>query len=234
MSAVYRRELHAYFRSPVGYVFCAVYLVFSGIYFNSVLMTGQSSQFPQIYYGLLNVILLILPVLTMRMFSEERRHKTDQLLLTSPVGLTSLVMGKYLAALTVYGSCILFTLVYAVVFTFFTTPSWALIIGNILGAILFGGAFISIGMFISSLTESQIVAAIGAFFIGTMLTLLDVIPQITSNKVILWIIDKISFVGRYEPFTLGLLDFSSLIFFASVSAVFIFLTIMSIEKRRWS
>lgn len=233
MLAVFKRELHAYFRSPTGYVFCAVYLVFSGIYFNSVLMSGQSSQFPQIYYGLLNVILLILPVLTMRMFSEERRHKTDQLLLTSPISLTSLVLGKYLAALAVYASCILFTLVYAVVFTFFAQPSWPLIIGNIIGAILFGGAFISVGMFISSLTESQVVAAIGAFFIGTMFTLLDVIPMLTTNTFILKVINWISFVGRYTPFTMGLLDFSSLVFFAGISAVFIFLTIMAIEKRRW-
>lgn len=233
MTAIFKRELHAYFRSPAGYVFCAVYLVFSGIYFNSVLMSGQSSQFPQIYYGLLNVILLILPVLTMRMFSEERRHKTDQLLLTSPVSITSLVMGKYFAALAVYAGCILFTLVYAVVFTFFAQPSWALIIGNIFGVTLFGGAFISIGMFISSLTESQVVAAIGAFFIGTMFTLLDVIPVLTTNTFILKVIEWISFVGRYTPFTMGLLDFSSLVFFASISAVFIFLTIMSIEKRRW-
>ncbi|MBP3414512.1 MAG: ABC transporter, partial [Clostridia bacterium] len=109
----------------------------------------------------------------------------------------------------------------------------ALIIGNIFGVTLFGGAFISIGMFISSLTESQVVAAIGAFFIGTMFTLLDVIPVLTTNTFILKVIEWISFVGRYTPFTMGLLDFSSLVFFASISAVFIFLTIMSIEKRRW-
>jgi len=234
MLAVFNRELHAYFRSPTGYVFCAVYLVFSGIYFNSVLMSGQSSQFPQIYYGLLNVILLILPVLTMRMFSEERRQKTDQILITSPVSIFSLVMGKFLSALLIYTACVLFTLIYAIVFTFFADPGWALVFGNVFGAILFGAAFIAVGMFISSTTESQVIAAIISFFLGTIFILLDVIPVLITNETAVKVIAWISFVGRYTPFTKGLLDFSGITFFVSVTAMFIFFTMQSIEKRRWA
>ncbi|MBQ4312790.1 MAG: ABC transporter permease [Clostridia bacterium] len=235
MTAIFKRELSAYFRSPIGYVFCAVYLFFSALYFRAVLLGRQSSEFPQIYYGMLSIILLILPVLTMRLFSEERRQKTDQILITSPVSIFSLVLGKFLSALTVYAGCTLFTLLYAVVFRIFTgvSPGWALVFGNVLGAILFGAAFIAVGMFISCLTESQVVAAIGTFFIATVFILLDVIPMLVTNEVVLSIIEWISFVGRYTPFTEGLLDFSSVIFFLSATALFIFLTMQSIERRRW-
>ncbi|MDD6394873.1 MAG: ABC transporter permease [Acutalibacteraceae bacterium] len=234
MKAIYKRELSSCFRSPTGYVFCAIYLFFSAMYFNSVLSTGQSSEFPQIYYGMLNIVLLMLPLLTMRLFSEERKYKTDQVLLTSPINITPLVMGKFLSSLTVYVGCTLFTLIYAVVFCFFVTPSWSLIAGNILGAILFGAAFIAVGMFISSMTESQFVAAMGSFSIATVFIILDVIPLVTDNEFIVSLVNSISFVGRYTPFTNGILDISSIIFFLSITAVFIFLTVRVLEKRRWS
>ena len=234
MKAIYKRELSACFRSPIGYLFCAIYLFFSGMYFNSVLSVGQSSEFPQIYYGMLNIVLLMLPMLTMRLFSEERKYKTDQILLTSPVNITPLVLGKFFSALTIYTGCTLFTLVYAIVLSFFTQPSWALIIGNIFGAILFGAAFIGIGMFISSMTESQFVAGMGSFSIATIFIILDVIPLVTNNELIVSLTRNISFVGRYKPFTSGILDVSSIIFFVSIAAAFIFLTVRVLEKRRWS
>lgn len=234
MKAIIKRELFSYFRSPVGYVFCAVYLFFSSLYFRTVLMSGSSAYFPQIYYGMLNIILLIMPILTMRMFSEERRQKTDQILITSPVSIFSLVMGKFLSALLVYTACVLFTLIYAIVFTFFADPGWALVFGNVFGAILFGAAFIAVGMFISSTTESQVIAAIISFFLGTIFILLDVIPVLITNETAVKVIEWISFVGRYTPFTNGLLDFSGIVFFVSVTAMFIFFTMQSIEKRRWA
>ncbi len=234
MKAIYKKELNAYFRSPIGYVFCAIYIFFSAMYFNSVLSVGESSEFPQIYYGMMNIILLMLPLLTMRLFSEEKKYKTDQVLLTSPVNITPLVMGKFFSSLTVYVGCTLFTLIYAVVFCFFASPSWALIAGNILGAILFGAAFISVGMFISSMTESQFVAAMGSFSIATIFIILDVIPLITDSELVTSIVNNISFVGRYTPFTEGILDISSVIFFLSITAAFIFMTVRVLEKRRWN
>ena len=234
MGAIIKRELNAYFRSPAGYVFCAVYIFFSALSFRAVLLDGQSSQFPQIYSGMMNIDLLILPVLTMRLFSEERRQKTDQILITSPVSIFSLVMGKFLAAMCVYAGCTLFTLLYAVVLSVFVDPGWALVAGNIVGALMFGGAFIAIGMFISSLTESQVVAAIGSFFISTLCILIDVVPMLVNNDTVSSIVRYISFVEQYTPFTQGLLSFSSSVFFLSIMALFIFLTMQSIEKRRWA
>ena len=234
MGAIIKRELSAYFRSPIGYVFCAVYIFFSALFFRAVIIDGQSSQFPQIYSGMMNIDLLILPVLTMRLFSEERRQKTDQILITSPISIFSLVMGKFIAAFCVYAACTLFTLVYAVVLSVFVNPGWALIAGNIIGALLFGGAFIAIGMFISSLTESQIVAAIGSFFISTLCILIDVVPMVVNNDTLSDVLKYVSFVRQYTPFTQGLLSFSSIVFFLSIMALFIFLTMQSIEKRRWA
>jgi len=234
MLAIFKRELSAYLRSPIGYVFCAVYLFFSALYFRTVLVGGQSFYFPQVYYGMINIILLVLPILTMRMFSEERKQKTDQILLTSPVSIFSLVCGKYLAAMAIYTSVVLFTLVYALVFTLYADPGWGLVFGNIFGAILFGSAFISVGMFISSLTENQVVAAIISFFLGTTFILLDVIPVLITNQTVVKLIEWVSFVGRYTPFTEGLFDFSSIVFFVSVTAMFFFFTMQSIERRRWA
>lgn len=234
MLAVIKREMGAYFRAPLGYVFCAVYLFFSGLYFSSVLLSGMSAAFSEVYDGMLSIILLVLPVLTMRLFSEERRHRTDQILITSPVGIWPLVLGKFVAAMAVYAACTLFTLVYAVVLSFFVTPAWALIFGNIIGSLLYGGAFIAIGMFISSLTESQVVAAIGTFFIAAMFIILDVIPFLTSNDSLVQLVSAVSFVDRYAHFAMGILDFSSIVYFLSVSAFFIFLTVRVIERRRWN
>lgn len=234
MGAIIRRELSAYFRSPIGYIFCAVYIFFSALFFRTVLLSGMSSQFPQIYYSMINVILLTLPILTMRLFSEERRQKTDQILITSPIGVLPLVLGKYLAAMAVYSVCVLFTVIYAVVFSFFADPGWALVLGNIFGSLLFGSAFIALGMFISSLTESQVVAAIGTFFVATIFIILDVIPMLITNQAALDFIEWISFYGRYTPFSEGIFDFSSVIFFLSFSALFIFGTTQVIERRRWA
>lgn len=234
MLAIFKRELTAYLRSPIGYVFCAVYLFFSALYFRTVLVSGVSFYFPQIYYGMINIILLILPLLTMRMFSEERRQKTDQVLITSPVSVFSLVMGKFLAALTIYSFVLAFTVIYAIVFSFYADPAWGLVFGNMLGALLFGAAFITVGMFISSLTESQVVAAIMSFFIGTIFILLDVIPVLITNETVVELINWVSFVGRYTPFTEGLFDFSSIIFFLSITSMFFFFTMQSIERRRWA
>ena len=234
MKAIYKRELGAYFHSMTGSLFCAIYLFFSALYFNSVLAGGRSSEFPQIYAGMLNLILLMLPLLTMRLFSEERKYRTDQILLTSPVNITPLVMGKFLSALTVYAGCTLLTLVYAVVFCYFAAPSWPLVFGNLFGATLFGAAFIAVGMFISSMTESQFVSAMGSFCIATVFVILDVIPLVTSSPLVVTLVNSISFVGRYTPFTKGILDFSSITFFVSIAASFIFLTVRVLEKRRWS
>lgn len=235
MKAIIKKEFSTYFKSPLGYVFIAVYLFFSGMFFSNILYMGYSSQFPQVYYSMFDIIMLILPLLTMRLFSEDKKYKTDQALLTAPISITSLVVGKYLSALCIYAMCVAMTIVYAIVFSFFAEISWALVVCNLIGALLFGGAFIAIGVFISSLTESLVIAAMGTFVVSAFFLLMNVlIPTVNGNVFYDFLANWISFNSRYTPFTEGILDFSSIIYFLSIIASFLFLTVRAIESKRWS
>lgn len=235
MKAILKKEFAAYFHSPVGYVFCAAYLFFSALFFLQILAVGISDYFTDIYGAMKYFILILVPILTMRLFSEERRQKTDQVLITSPISITSIVFGKFFAAFTVYIGCVLFTLIYACVMSIFVSPPWLLIFGNIIGTLFYGATFIALGMLISSMTVNQSVAAILTFSINIILMLIDIIvPMFTNNKFVLSIVNFISFAKKFDPFVIGILDFSSLIYFLSTTALFIFLTIRVIERRRWS
>lgn len=233
MSAIVKREFNAYFRSPLGYVFLAVYLFFSGTYFVQVLNSGMAANFPYVYYGMFSIILLLLPLLTMRLVSEDKKLKTDQLLLTSPISVPSLILGKFIAAASIYGICVAFTVIYALIFSIYTDPGWALVACNLVGALLFGSAFIAIGIFISALTESMVIAALGTFVVSAAFILLDILPSASSGKFVDFLVKWLSFDSRYTPFTKGLMDFGSIVFFVSIIAVFLFLSIRVMESKRW-
>lgn len=235
MSAIIKKEFSAYFKSPLGYVFIALYLFFSGLFFANILKMGYSSEFSRVYYSMFDIIMLILPLLTMRLFSEDRKLKTDQALLTAPISIFSLVFGKFIAAMLIYSICIGVTIIYALVFNAFTEISWALVLCNVIGSILFGGAFISIGVFISSLTESLVISAMGTFFVSALFLLMNVIiPTSGGNVFYDFLANWVSFNSRYTPFTKGILDFSSIIYFISIISAFLFFTVRAIERRRWS
>jgi ABC-2 type transport system permease protein len=166
--------------------------------------------------------------------SEEKKLKTDQLLLTAPVSLGGQVFAKFIAAFLMYILALSITLVYALVLTAYTTPGWAMVIGNYVGLLLVGGAIISIGLFISTLTESQIVAAIGTYGVVIVVLLIDALGSIFTSALAQKIVYSISFYNRYIEFTQGLFNLEHVIFFISFFAVFIFLTVRLLEKRRWN
>ncbi len=234
MRAITKRELKSYFTSPIGYVCVAMILALYGYYFFQVLMLRSSSYISSVYATMFIWSMMIIPIITMRSFSEEMRNRTDQALLTAPVGVTSIVAGKFLAALAVYAIAMVGTLIPVAVIGLFSAPEWALIFGNFFGSLLYGAAMISIGVFISSLTQSQIVAAIGTFGISILLLVVDQLSSLVSNPVAVKLIGWLSFNTRYQPFTKGIFDLSSIVFFLSVIAVFIFLTARKLESRRWS
>ncbi|MGX8710590.1 MAG: ABC transporter permease subunit [bacterium] len=234
MRAITKRELKSYFTSPIGYVCVAMILALYGYYFFQVLMLRSSSYISSVYATMFIWSMMIIPIITMRSFSEEMRNRTDQALLTAPVGVTSIVAGKFLAALAVYAIAMVGTLIPVAVIGLFSAPEWALIFGNFFGSLLYGAAMISIGIFISSLTQSQIVAAIGTFGISILLLVVDQLTSLVSNAVAVKLIGWLSFNTRYQPFTKGIFDLSSIVFFLSVIAVFIFLTARKLESRRWS
>ena len=183
---------------------------------------------------MMGVFCILIPLLTMKLFADDRRLKTEQLLLTSPVSLFGMVMGKYLAALTVFAATLAvnsfnFFLLYR-----YGTPNGAVIAANVLGIFFLGAAFIAVGVFLSSVTENQLIAAVSSIAVIGMLILLsflaDEIPVVWVRTVIDWF----SVMSRYAPFTNGLLDISAIIYYVSFAAVFLFLTVRVYEKRRWS
>ena len=233
MLAVLRREFKSYFTSPIGYVFIAVAYVVAGVFFYLSNILSNSNDMSGVFSSFFLFTLLFVPLLTMRMCADERRLKTDQALLTAPVSLFALMMGKYLAAVLVYALAISISLVFALIVSVTAVANWAMIIGSFVGTLLFGACVIAIGMFISSLTESQLVSAIGSLFVSLALWMIDSIASIMPTNFLKQAVGSLSFYSRYNDFAVGILDLANIFFFVSVCAVFVFLTIRVFEKRRW-
>lgn len=235
MTAIFKRELRSYFSSPIGYVCVAALAALYGFFYFVVMVQGSSSYIPNIVYStMFNFSMLVIPIITMRSMTDDQKNKTDQILLTAPVGVTAIVAGKFLACFVVFFIASTIGLLPAVAMSFFSTPGWGEIIGNYLGTLLYGGAMISIGVFISSLTVSQIIAAIGTFAVSVFLMYIDALASSINNAVVATIVSWISFSNRYSTFTQGLFSVSSTVFFLSVMAIFVFLTARRVESRRWS
>lgn len=233
MNAVFKREMRSYFSSPIGYVVLTVFALFEGFFFY-YLFSSNYGDIATLFAFMMNIAMFVCPILTMRLISEDKRLKVDQALLTAPVSLWGIVMGKFFAALAVYAMCFSLTLVNQIIFAFFVTPDWMIYIGNLLGNLLLGAALIAIGIFISALTESQLVAAVVSFGAVMLVLMVDSIASAIQIDVISKVVAALSFVTRQETFNSGVLDFSNLIYFLSVCAVFLFLTVRMLEKKRWS
>ena len=234
MTAVLKREFSAYFKSPVGYVFIAVSFLFSGFFFWLFSLSIGSTDISDVFVGMFYIFMIFVPVLTMRLLADENKQKTDQLLLTAPVGLMSLVFGKFLAAYLIFLMGDLIMLIYGVVLSFVTTVNWALILGNFVALALIGGVFVSAGLFVSSLTESQMVAAVGSIAVNVALALINVIASVIPVQFISDVLSSVSVFDRYYEFTTGIFSLGNIIFFVSVVVIFMFLTVRILEKRRWA
>ena len=234
MTAVLKREFSAYFKSPVGYVFIAVSFLFSGFFFWLFSLSIGSTDISDVFVGMFYVFMVFVPVLTMRLLADENKQKTDQLLLTAPVGLMSLVFGKFLAAYLIFLMSDIIMLIYGVVLSLVATVNWALILGNFVALALIGGVFVSAGLFVSSLTESQMVAAIGSMAANVALALINVIASVIPVKFLSDVVESVSVFDRYVEFTRGMFSLGNVIFFISVMVIFLFLTVRVLEKRRWA
>lgn len=235
MGAIFKREFRAYFQSPLGYIFLAIMYLFSGLFFTNML-SASSSYIQYVFAMMFSLIMIIIPFLTMRLMSEDKKLKTDQLLLTSPTSVSGVVWGKYLAALTVFFMGVAMMIIYMLILATFTTPNWNIFLGNFIGVILFGAAIISIGLFVSSLTESQMIAAIISYAIIMLISFFDTLATSMPQNLsfLATIFQKLSFNARYQDLVSGVLNISHLIFFISITVVFNFLTVRVIEKKRWS
>ena len=287
MAAVYKHEIKTYFTNVYGYVFSAFLLVFAGIYTMAYNLKGLYTNFEYVPASMSFVFLIIVPILTMRVLAEERKQKTDQLLYALPLGMTRVILGKFAAMLTVFLVPTLIMCVYPVILSTFGNVYFPAAYGALLAFFLLGAALISIGMFISSITESQAVAA-GVCF-GVMLLnyflaslasyvsteasaslaaltiiviLIAVVVRIVTKSTFLAVLvgavfeaaliifyvvntsafsglfadimEKLSLFERFNVFIDGVFDITGIVYFLSVIGIFLFLSVQSMEKRRWN
>lgn len=234
MFAIYKRELKSYFSSAIGYVVLATFVFFASLFFVIYNLVYDTTSMTNVFGSMMLIYVFLIPILTMRTFSEEKRQKTDQALLTAPVSLTGIVLGKFFAALTIYAIGLCSLIIFALILAAFATVETWVIVGNIVGMLLVGAALISIGIFISNLTESQIIAAIASIFAMLLLYLLSNFATLTDNTVIQNIITSISITDRYTNFAVGIFNLSDAVFYLSIAVLFVFFTVRMLEKRRWS
>jgi ABC-2 type transport system permease protein len=234
VTAIFKRELSSYFTSTIGYIFMAVFLAISGaIVWFTGFFSGTTSM-GNYFFIMIFFFIILIPILTMKLLSEERRSRTDQLLLTSPVSLFGIVTGKFLAAFALFEITFLVSLVNFIPLTLYGKLQGAQIISNFIGISCLAATLISLGIFISGLTESQFVAAI-ASIASILLTLIVGIFSSSIEKDFLRSVVKwFSLLDRYANFRFGLFDFSSVLYYVSLTLIFLFMSVRVLEKRRWA
>jgi len=240
MWAIFKREVKSFFFSPIAYVYLCIFVFISGFFFTMSIIPQSPDVMPAVNYGdtlstMTFTLLFVIPILTMRLMSEERKNATDLLLLTSPVSLTGIVAGKYLAAVFEFMVGLVISLIYPVILAFFSTIDVSVIFTGYVGCFLVGATFIAIGLFASSLSKNQITAAILSFCFLLIIWVFEAVKALfnlseNSQK----ILDSFLVLKKYDEFSSGLFDFGALIFFISLIVLFLFFTLRTIERRRWS
>jgi ABC-2 type transport system permease protein len=243
MFAIYKKELRSYFITPVGYVYVGIFLALSALlccYTTLQSMTYNTSSY---FMFMVFALVILIPLLTMRLFADEKKQRTEQMILTAPVSITGMVLGKFLAAYTVFGSVTVFSSLYFLIIGIYGHVKVPLLLGNLLAVLLVGMALIAIGLFISAITENQLSAAvvtIGALALMLVLNVLNSIgseeagTRLINNYAVRYVIDWVSVVSRYDYFRAGYLDWSAMLYYCSLVFVFLFLTVRIYERRRWA
>lgn len=251
-----RRELQSLFVSPIAYVALSGFAVLAGWFFFNLL--AQFQEMTSVYMQLamqrpdllqqinlsemviqptwmnLTVILVILfPILTMRLIAEERRQRTDELLLTSPVSTGAIVLGKYLAIMIVYAAMLALTLSFPLVLVVWGSPApgWGELLTPYLGLLLLGGTFAAVGLFTSSITTNQIVAAIACFVVLLMFYVIDWIGG-SAGGVVKDVLEYVSLVRRYQDFVKGIIDVKSVVYYLSFAMLALFLSKTALDGLR--
>lgn len=232
MAAILKREIKAYFHSPVAYVLIGLFIFISSLFFLPNLFV-QSANFNDNLSSMALILLFIIPILTMRTLAEERKNGTEVLLVTSPVSIWGIVLGKFFGALFVYLVLVVITFVYPIILISFGGALTAQLVGGYAGFILLGAACIAVGVFASSLTENQVVAAVLGFVALLTMWLIDFIANFAGG-VFAQALQWLSLISRYNDFNRGILALSPVVYYLSFIMVFLFLTVRVLEKRRWS
>jgi len=230
--AIARRELYSYFVSPIAYVVGALFLVVSGFLFSIILGLSNEASMRSLFGNYAVIFLFIVPALTMRLLAEEQRTGTMELLLTAPVRDSQLVLGKFLGAFLLLLGILAVTAIYPLVLVLAGNPDRGPILAGYLGVILQGAAFLAIGLFASSLTQNQVIAALLAFVILLLLWLADALGNFTTGR-IGDLFRFLSITRHLDEFPRGVIDTRNILYFLSVIAAALFFTVQSVQARRW-
>lgn len=235
MLAVFKKEMRSYFTSVIGYVFLVLYLTLAGLIFCFTTLFAMSSSVTEFYSYMMVISAVVLPLLTMKSFSEERKGKTEQLLLTSPVSITGIVIGKFLAAYVMFAACMVLNSLYFLILLNYSSLKIILLIGNLVAILLVGMVFIAIGLFVSALTENQLSAAIGTIAIILAFLFIGLLGSlIPSSYGIRYVLDFLSIFSRFQTFSGGYFDFAALSYYISLAAIFLYLTVRIYDRRRYN
>lgn len=230
--AVYRREVEAYFLSPVAYVFMAVFLLLTGWFFSARLFVTQYINMQVVFANMTFMFVFIAPLITMRLLAEERRMGTDEFLLTAPLTVGQIVMGKYLASVTLYLAFLALTSVYPWILHRYAFPDWVTISTGYLGVVLVGAAYLAVGLLASSLTSSQMVAGLLGF--GSLLLSLVVDrAAVVSTGLMGQVLQAMSVSARANGLYMGVLNLGDIFYLVSFTGGLLFLTVRVMERRHW-
>jgi ABC-2 type transport system permease protein len=230
--AIARRELAAYFTSPMAYVISALFLVAAGYFFSINVIFSRQATVSVLFQTVFTILLLLSPALTMRLLSEEQKSGTIELLMTAPVREWDVVIGKFLAGFVFLCSIVALTAFYPLLLLIFGNPDLGGIVGGYLAAVLFSAAVVSVGLFASSLTQNQIVAAVLAFTILLLLWVIDSLSSVFGGP----IGSALAYLAMYPHFndmTRGVIDTKDIVYFLTLVVGALFLTWRSLEARRW-
>jgi ABC-2 type transport system permease protein len=247
--AIAQRELNAYFSSPIGYVLVGFFALLFGYFFyvplamfeQQSMQMGMNPSQPmninQMLVGpaLMNttvIMLLVFPLITMRTYSEEKRSGTIELLLTSPLTDLEIIIGKFLGAMLLYASMLAITLIHMGILFIYGNPEWKPIATGYLGLLLMGGCFLSLGLFISSLTKNQIVAAMATFAVFLMLWIINWMSTFVGPTTQA-VLAHLSITEHFDDFARGIIDTKHVIYYLSFMAFGLFLTMKSVDSERW-
>ena len=234
MLAIYKKEMRTYFTTPVGYVFIAVFLAVSGFVFAFSTFQMQTSDVSGYFQLMIFGYIVIIPLLTMRSFAEERRTRTEQLLMTSPVTIPAMVFAKFLAAFTMFAGTVLLSCLYYLPLFNYGEPNVGRAVGCLIAMLLLGMCFIAVGIFVSTLTESTVTASIGTMAILLVFVVAAIFNNLINSYVIRSVLSWISVYSRYVNFTYGIFDIAAVVYYISITAVFLFLAIRVYERRRYA
>ena len=248
---VFKKEMRLYFGSPVAYAFLALFLLIAGWMFSQIFliyseMSMRSFMQPMgaqnlnptesvmrpVFSNMSVVLLFFIPMLTMRLFAEEKRAGTMELLLTYPVRDGAVLIGKYAAALALYAIMLAFTLLYPALLAYFARVEWGPLVTGYLGLLLMGSTFLAVGIFASSLTENQIVASLITFGVLLIFWVLGWSADAVGGP---WgkVLSDLSILEHYDTFAKGILDTKDVIYYVNFTIFALFLTLRSLEARRW-